>query len=335
MDLKGKIIKVNRALLELSGYNENQLIGRSINELMEKARVLGKGNTTPRIIAELRKQRELKNYELTFYTKSGDKKTGMLSCSMVCNNRGQDIGIVFVLHNITERKEMEQKLIKAERFASIGELAGIIGHDLRNPLTGIRGATYYLKTKYASIIDAKDEAMFGSIDKGIEYSNKIINDLIDYSSEIQLDFETVTPKSLVKAVLPLIEAPKNIAIIDETQELPQFQADSSKIIRVFSNIIKNSFDAMPNGGKLTIKSETTDGNVIFSFSDTGDGMTQETLSKLWNPLFTTKAKGMGFGLSICKRTIETHGGKIYAESALGKGTTITMMIPLNLKPETI
>ena len=112
--------------------------------------------------------------------------------------RGQDVGIAFVVHDITEQKEMEQKLLKSQRFALIGELAGIIGHDLSNPLTGIRGASYYLKNKYAAILDSKDEAMFETIEKSIEYSNKIVNDLIDYSSDIQLELENTTPLKLLK-----------------------------------------------------------------------------------------------------------------------------------------
>ncbi len=190
VNLQGVIIKVNQSLLKVSGYKEDELVGKSISEMVQKASVLSQGNTTPQIMAELRKQREIKNYEITFYSKSGEKKTGALSCSIVCDNRGQDVGMAFVLHDITERKEMEQKLIKAERLASIGELAGILGHDLRNPLNAIRVAAYYLKTKYANVLDSKDAVMFESIDKSIDYSNKIVNDLIDYSSEIKLKLET-------------------------------------------------------------------------------------------------------------------------------------------------
>lgn len=328
VNLDGKVIKVNRSLLELTGYTEDELVGQSIRKMAQKAMVLNKGNATPQIMAQLRKQRDLKNYEITFNTKLGEKKTGTLSCSVVCNNRGQDVGAAFVLHDITQRKEMEQKLIKSERLASIGELAGIIGHDLRNPLTGIRGASYYLKTKYASILDSKDEAMFETIDKSIEYSNKIVNDLIDYSSEIKLELETATPEKLVKSALALITPPANIQVNDETQETSEFQIDVSRMRRGFVNIIKNAFDAMPNGGELTIKSEKIGETIVFSFKDTGDGMTQETLNKLWTPLFTTKAKGMGFGLAICKRTVEAHGGKITAESLHKKGTTIIVEILL-------
>jgi two-component system sporulation sensor kinase C len=307
------------------------MIGKTIGETTQKIKILNNAYTTQQIMAELLKRRDMKNYEIKFYSKSGQKRTGTMSCSMVHDSRGRDVGVAFVIHDTTEQKELEQKLIKSERLASIGELAAILGHDLRNPLMGIRGATYYLKTKYTDVLDSNDEAMFASIDKSINYSDKIINDLMDYSSEINLDLETVTPKSLVKNALALMASPKNVVIIDETKEAPKFQVDARKISRGFMNIVKNSFDAMPDGGKLTIKSEEVGGAIVFSFRDTGDGMTQETLDKLWTPLFTTKAKGMGFGLPICKRTVEAHTGKVSAESSIKEGTTIRVELPLNLK----
>ena len=101
--------------------------------------------------------------------------------------------------------------------------------------------------------------------------------------------------------------------------------------RVFINIIKNGIDAMPNGGTMILKSVESSTDVQFLFSDAGIGMTRETMEKLWNPLFTTKAKGMGFGLSICKRIIEAHEGKISVESVFGEGTTFAVTIPFYLK----
>jgi signal transduction histidine kinase len=103
--------------------------------------------------------------------------------------------------------------------------------------------------------------------------------------------------------------------------------------RVFVNIIKNAVDAMPNGGRLTITSREMKDCVVISFSDTGIGMSREVASKIWTPLFTTKAKGMGFGLPICKRIVEGHGGKITVESISGKGSTFTMTLPIEPKIE--
>lgn len=134
--------------------------------------------------------------------------------------------------------------------------------------------------------------------------------------------ETATTKSLVENALAQIAPPQNIVVIDETKEAPNFQVDIEKMSRGFVNIVKNAFDAMPDGGKLIIKSEEVGGFVVFSFKDSGNGMTPEMLGNLWTPLFTTKAKGMGFGLAICKRVVEAHTGKVSAESSIKKGTTI-------------
>jgi PAS domain S-box-containing protein len=329
--LKGVITKVNRAFLELTGYAEGDLLNMSITELLQKADVENKLDA-PQIMAELASVREIKNYEVTFYTKLGSSKTGMLSCSMVADSSGHDVGGAFVLHDMTEHKEMEQKLLRAERYASIGELATMLGHDLRNPLSGITGATYYLKKKHASNLDAEDQAMFESIDKSITYSNKIINDLLDFSScyagEVKLSFAPVTPKLLVRDALALAMPPKDVNVIDETEALPKFKVDEVKICRSFINILKNAFDAMPNGGEMRIKSDITGKMVVFTFQDNGLGMLEETLAKLWTPLFTTKAKGMGFGMVILKRNIEAHGGKVSVESAPGKGTTVRVELPL-------
>lgn len=207
----------------------------------------------------------------------------------------------------------------------------MIGHDIRNPLTGIAGAAYYIKSKYAQKMDDKAKEMLAVIEEDIERSNKIINDLLEYSREIKLDLTESNPKSIVKEVLSIVKIPKCIQIIDLTRNKPKAEVDPEKIRRALANIIKNAIDAMPKGGTLKIESRNARGTLEIAFTDTGIGMSKENLEKVWTPLFTTKAKGMGFGLPICKRLIEAHGGKISVESTLGKGTTFTVTIPLKPK----
>lgn len=333
--LDGKIMKVNQAFYDLTGYSQEEVVGKSVNNLLNIGNVLNHENTPVKINEPLHDIREIKNYELSFHTKTGEKRIGTVSYSVVSDKAGHDLGAAFVLHDITDRKEMEQKLIKAERFASIGELAGMIGHDLRNPLSAIRGATYYLQRKFPSKIGPEELMMFESIDKSINYSNKIINDLLDYakyySGEIKLQLKEVTPKGLVKDSLALTPPPQLVKVIDKVEEQPKLMVDETKICRSFINILKNAFDAMPNGGELHITSRLEDERVIFTFRDNGCGMSKETIEQLWTPLFTTKAKGMGFGMVISKRNVEAHGGKITLESTPGKGTTIIVELPTNLK----
>jgi signal transduction histidine kinase len=218
-----------------------------------------------------------------------------------------------------------------ERINAIGELAAMIGHDLRNPLTGILSATYYLRKKYGSLMDEKGRDMLEVIKKDTDYSNKIISDLLEYSKAITLESAETNPRSAVTEALSHVDFPKNVQLIDLTKNTPTIKIDVAKMKRVFINIIKNAIDAMPDGGKLTITSEKANDKVKIAFADTGLGISGENLKKLFGPLFTTKAKGMGLGLSICKRVVEAHGGTISVESIIDKGTTFTIIIPIEPK----
>jgi signal transduction histidine kinase len=232
-----------------------------------------------------------------------------------------------------ELRKSQEQLLRTQRLAVIGELAGMVGHDLRNPLTSIAGAEYYLKKRLSLEANDKIKEMLELMEKNIAYSNKIINDLLDYSREIELELMESNPKSLIKEALSLVEIPKNVRVIDLTEKKPKIKVDIEKIKRAFVNIIKNAVEAMPRGGTLTIKSRTTNGDLEMTFSDTGTGISKEKLEKLWTPLFTTKPKGMGFGLPICKRFTEAHGGSISAKSTPKKGTTFTVTLPIEPKTE--
>ncbi len=232
-----------------------------------------------------------------------------------------------------ELKKSEEQLLKAQRLAVIGELAGMVGHDLRNPLTSIVGAEYYIKKRLSSKVDTKIKEMLELIEKNIAYSNKIINDLLEYSREIKLDITESNPRAIISEALSFVEIPRGIQIINLTNRKPKIRADVGKLERAFINMIRNAVESMPRGGSLTIKSDKVDDSVVFTFSDTGIGMSKETVEKLWTPLFTTKAKGMGFGLPICRRIIEAHCGTISVESVPRKGTTFIVTIPLEPKIE--
>ena len=232
-----------------------------------------------------------------------------------------------------ELKTMQERLLKSERLASIGELAGMVGHDLRNPLTGIAGATYYLKTKLRPTLDEKSEEMVKLIEEDIQRCNKIIDDLLEYSRGMKLELGETDPKTILEETLSHLRVPSNVLVADDVLSMPQINVDPKKLQRVFLNIIKNAFDAMPNGGTLTVKSRKVKENVTISFADTGVGMSDEVLKNIWSPLFTTKAKGMGFGLPICKRILEAHGGTISAESFQNRGSTFTVTIPIAQKSE--
>jgi len=225
-------------------------------------------------------------------------------------------------------EERTRELMKAEKLATIGELAASVGHDLRNPLTGMSGAVYYLKMKMASQMDEKSREMLDLIESDIKYSNKIVNDLLDFSGNVRLHQTKIGVKSLIRKILSKIEVPKKVKILDLTVNTPKVLVDISQMMRAFGNLITNAIEAMPEGGKLEIKSEKTKNCLKITFRDTGVGITRKNLKKLFTPLFTTKAKGIGMGLAICKRIISAHGGSIAIKSEEGAGTLVTVTIPL-------
>jgi len=209
----------------------------------------------------------------------------------------------------------------------------MVGHDLRNPLTGIKNSAYFLKKKGSKISQAQAQEMLEIIDKCVNYSNKIINDLLDYSRQIRLNLEEESPKKLLADSISMLDIPKKIKIITHLSDEPTVTVDPDKIKRVFINLMKNAIDAMPKGGKITKTSKQVNGSIEVSFSDTGEGIADDVLPKLFSPLFTTKAQGMGFGLAICKRIIEAHNGTIAIKTVKEKGTTFTVTLPIELKFE--
>jgi signal transduction histidine kinase len=230
-------------------------------------------------------------------------------------------------------EEAQHQLVKSERLAAIGELAGMVGHDLRNPLTGIKNAAYYMRKKATSCPNCKAKEMLEIIDKSIDYSNKIINDLLDYSREVHLDLTECTLRILVDEATRMIQVPDRIQIVNHVPEETRISADADKMMRVFINLIKNAIDAMPENGELEITSRQAKDTVEIVFADTGMGIPEEILPKIFSPLLTTKAQGMGFGLAICKRLVELHGGTITVKTAVKKGTMFTITLPIEPKVE--
>jgi PAS domain S-box-containing protein len=323
MDLNGIFTECNTRVVEISGFNREDILGKSAlgfivphyrTEYIEKYRPL------------VRKHSGVVRFESCFIKKGGEYPTEY-SISTIRNERDEPVGYVGVITDLSEKKKLERTLLRSQRLAAIGEFASMVGHDMRNPLAAIRNADFYMTRKCAQCNKPEVTTMLDIIDKAIVHANNIINNLLEYSKEIQLDITPTSPKALLEKTIPIVAFPSSIQLVDFTTDT-QFKVDKIKVIHVYINLIKNAIDAMPTGGTLTIKSWIERDLVSISFTDTGQGIRAETLTRVFSPLFTTKAQGMGFGLSISKRIVEAHGGKISVESKLGEGTTFTVTFPL-------
>jgi PAS domain S-box-containing protein len=265
---------------------------------------------------------------------------------------GKPSKIVGIEQDITDRKRIEllleqysnhleqlveertRQLKDSERLAAIGATAGMVGHDIRNPLQAITNELYLTRNALAnapdvpSKPDALDSVQF--IQEQVDYINKIVSDLQDYARPIKPVMTEVDVKALVAGALSSLTVPGNIeTVIRYDATLSKIKTDPALLKRVLTNLASNAIQAMPNPGKLTIqaKEEKTTNSFVLSVEDTGVGIPVEVQEKIFTPLFTTKSKGQGFGLAVVKRVTEALGGTISFESQVGKGTTFTVTLP--------
>jgi PAS domain S-box-containing protein len=324
----GKFIFVNKKMAEMTGYTVEEWLGKDLLWLVPHEHSEKLSEELAKMMPKYEKSGKISpsTYTVRILTRDG-KELVIETSSTFIEYKGRPVVLTFA-RDITEKERMQKELQNAQRLAVIGELAASVGHDLRNPLTGIKGAVYYLKMKWASKIDDTSNEMFNVIENDVQYSNKIVDDLLDFSRDIRLDRKNTSVKSIVEATLAKMHLPKKVKISDSTAERPLIFVDTFQLNRVFGNLIKNAVEAMPDGGKLDIMSEQVDGSIRIMFSDTGIGISKEDMSKLGSPLFTTKAKGVGMGLAICKRLVEAHGGSLLVESERGKGTCVTVTLPI-------
>jgi len=324
----GIFILVNKKTEEITEYSKEELLGMPFLELisekhreivMDRYKQRLEGKTVPQI------------YEIEIVTKNGHTVPVEVSAKLI-DYRGKPADLV-IARDIRERKRMEEERLRLEKLATTGELATMVGHDLRNPLQAIENAAYYLNNELSRLpspipIPQKAMEMLQVLNDSVDYADKIIRDLKDFASTKKPILEKTDINAIVKSALSQVGARKNVELITELDHLPKIEVDIDMIKRVFLNLAINGIQAMEKGGTITVSTKKTNGFVEASFKDTGVGISKENMEKIFTPFFTTRAKGMGMGLPICKKFVEAHGGSIQVESEEGKGSTFTVKLPI-------
>ncbi len=231
-----------------------------------------------------------------------------------------------------ELKETQEQLIRSEKLAVIGQLASGVGHELRNPLGAIKNAVFYVRRKITKTdlpaTEPRVLEFLSIIDDEVDAANKVISDLLGFSRVAKPTVLPVNVVDILEDALEHASMPENIDLAkDIDNNLPMVMVDADQIRQVFVNIVINAQQAMPEGGRLAIKARSSGEFVEVEFADTGCGIPESAINKIFDPLFTTKAKGIGLGLSVCQSILERHGGNIQVESHVGKGTTFTVSLP--------
>ncbi|MFQ5712374.1 MAG: PAS domain S-box protein, partial [Candidatus Geothermarchaeales archaeon] len=351
INMDRRYVYANPRMEEILGYPRGGLVG---------VEALDTVHPDDRGIFEERMKRGLKGEHLpTPYMHRRLRRDGepiWVESRSVSINYQNRPAILVNLIDITERKRMEEelrrysehleemveersrKLRDAEQLATIGELAGMVGHDLRNPLQTIVNAIYLAKEKLKSMPSSRAEKLgleelFGTIKKQMDYMNKIVSDLQDYARPLEPKLVETDLRRLIDDTLSTIAVPEAVEVSVLIEEgFPRLMVDPALMRRVFTNLVTNALQAMPDGGRLTITALKAGDDAFISVRDTGVGIPEENLDRIFQPLFTTKSRGTGFGLSVCRRLVEAHGGSITVESRVGRGSTFTVKIPLRGTP---
>jgi PAS domain S-box-containing protein len=229
-------------------------------------------------------------------------------------------------------KERSKQLKDSERLAAIGATAGMVGHDIRNPLQAITSDVYLAKTDLAPLPESEEknniQESLEEIEKNVSYINKIVADLQDFARPLTPKLEETDLEQTVNLVVAQLNIPGNVTVKHSIRkDFPKLKADQSYLQRILTNLANNAIQAMPNGGKLTIAASSKNGKATITVQDTGEGIPEEVRGKLFMPLVTTKSKGQGFGLSVVKRFTEGLGGTVTFESEVGKGAKFIIELP--------
>ncbi len=229
-----------------------------------------------------------------------------------------------------ELQEAQDQVLRSERLATIGQLSASIGHELRNPLGVLSNSLYFLNLKLKDG-DEKVRKHLATMKREMTRSTKIISDLLDFSRNRESSFGISDLNQMIEEVFSRVSIPEGVEVRKDMGDIPTTVADATKLQSILLNLISNGIEAMPEGGILRVKTSRNGKYVEAEISDTGVGMSKENLGKIFEPLFTTKSKGIGLGLCVTKRFIENHGGTIEVESRLNAGSTFRIRFPIEGK----
>ena len=331
LNLHGEITIFNKKLEEVTGYKKTEVLGKNWFELLLPPGV----RPTAEEIFETIVQGKLPSYhEVPILTRQGEERYISWSNTPIRNENQEIIGALGIGQDITEQKRLEKQILRSERLATIGQMAAKVAHEIRNPLSSISLNAELLGDELragSGRISEEAEVLLKSIMSEVDRLAILTEEYLQFSRLPDADPHPADLTQLIHEVIEFVEpetSSRGIQIISELEEKPTILVfDAQQIRRVLLNIIKNAIDAMKNGGLLKIKVKEFEKFVEISISDTGEGIPENARDKIFEPFYTTKDMGTGLGLAISHQVIQEHGGKLYFNSEIGKGTTFFIQLP--------
>jgi two-component system sensor histidine kinase AtoS len=229
--------------------------------------------------------------------------------------------------SLSELDAAQQRLVRQERLAAIGQLSSAVGHELRNPLGVLSNVFYLLRTRLGQE-DPWLDRQLRTGEREVGAATLIVSDLLEFARPREPIFGEVDMAAILDEVLTVSAPPPTIQIARRSAEgVPAVRADRDQLRQVLLNLVTNAYDAMPEGGLVVLEVATDPDGVRITVADTGSGIDDEALDRLFEPFFTTKAKGIGLGLSVAHRIVEAHGGSLSVKAQPGTGASFSLTLP--------
>jgi PAS domain S-box-containing protein len=322
IDSEGKVIWVNKAFATIFGWSDEEIVGKNLpifpDDLEREFQM---------ILKKLLAGEHITGLETVRKRKDGSLIDISLTASPIRNKEGKIVAYSGISRDITERKKTEELLRKSDKLSVVGQLAAGLAHEIRNPLTALRGFLQLLKGGRAEKQDYY-EIMLSELDR----INFIVSELLLIAKPEKVAFEAKDLTAILKSVVDLFNTHaiiNNVTIHTEfADQLPEIPCSEMQLKQVFINILKNALESMPNGGDIIIRTRLSDQKkIVITVTDQGCGIPEDRISSLGEPFYSTKIRGTGLGLMMCFKIIESHRGRIQFHSQLNKGTMVEVMLP--------
>ncbi|MFD1776523.1 sensor histidine kinase [Paenibacillus rhizophilus] len=320
-DMTGRIISVNRAFEELYGWREREVVGRIIDLVPDSA---SKEEGTR--LQWLIRGAHLPPTETRRLKRDGSVVEVSVSTSVIRDEEGNPLSFVHVSRDMTERNRMEELLRQSEKLTTVGQLAAGVAHEIRNPLTTLRGFLQLQREKQM-LVPLHVDLMLSELER----INLIVSEFLILAKPQAVRFQQKDVRQILHDVISLLDSQAhlhNIEVKDEFEITPAMvHCEENQLKQVFINIIKNGIESMSAGGTLTLEQKRIEDSIVIVITDEGEGIPAEMLPKLGQPFFTNKETGTGLGLMISQRIIQAHKGMMEIESQVGRGTSVTIALP--------
>ena len=326
VDTHGKVISYNLLALELLGLNESEVRGMDLNEIVDFK--------TTGIFQTLDQCMSVMDREIIYRKRSGEMVPLALSITPIMGEGSSCQGAVIILRDLSEIKQLEEKVRRSEKLAAIGKLAAGVAHEIRNPLSSIRGFAQYLRR---ALKDKPQELEYAeTMVSEVDRINTVVTDLLTFARPMDAELAPTDISELIEHTVRLVEADarsRNISVQMNISDLSKIPLDAKQMTQAILNLLLNALQAVKNGGQIEVGAELnlSDSLLKIWVEDDGSGITADQKEKIFDPFFTTREKGTGLGLAIVHKIVENHSGEINLKSPpTGKtlGCRFTIGIPI-------